>query len=381
MGKMGVLMICENLPPIQGGIENHVHNLSIELANRCNIVLVSLTQPKGTKSYEKNGNLTIYRLPKRRFSFMRNISAIIKLAKTNNIHVIHAHTVGEANTITAITGKLLHKPTIVTVHESSFIINLTNPKTRRIRSLTYHIRLKSASAIIAPSSELRDYVKNGANIKDGVIEIANGVDLKRFNNNLLGDSTKAKYGLANHSVILCPRRIIPKNGIIYLIEAIPRVVAERPDVLFVFAGPVRDDIYFHTIQERIKSLDISKYVIFTGGIPYNQMPEIYIASDIVVIPSLIEAISLSALEAMACKKPIVATTVGGLPEIITNGQNGLLVEPASGDSLANAILLLLNNECLAKRYAENSALTVENYSWSVIAQKTYNVYVNSLKIS
>jgi len=142
---------------------------------------------------------------------------------------------------------------------------------------------------------------------------------------------------------------------------------------------VRDHDYLQIIQKRIRNLEVEPFVIFTGGVPYSEMPGFYAASDIVVIPSLIEAVSLATLEAMACKKPIVATSVGGLPEIIKNNYNGILVEPANGEALARAILLILNDKELASKYAENAYLTAKNFSWNNVAERTLHVYYHVLR--
>lgn len=373
-------MISENIPPIQGGIENHVHNLSIELAKKCNLFLISFYLPNGCKKVEKEGNLTIYRLLKGdRFSFIGHLLATIKIAKENQIDVIHVHTVGEANTIGAIAGTILRKPIVVTVHESSFIMNLCSKRLHTIRSITYRLRLRPAKEIITPSAELMYYVKHVVGNKKEVREIPNGVNLSLFHSDISGAIVKNKLNSGSSKIVLCPRRIAPKNGVIYLIKAIPRIVESRQDVRFVFVGPVRDYDYFKSIQDFVKKSKIEPYVVFTGGIPYNQMPAFYAASDVVVLPSLIEAISLAALEAMACGKPVVATSVGGLPEIIKNNHNGVLVEPANSKALAEAISAIICDEQLISKYVRNSLLTAKEFSWSNVAEQTLNSYFEVTK--
>jgi glycosyltransferase involved in cell wall biosynthesis len=373
-----VLMICDYLPPIQGGIENHVYNLVKQLGKCCKVYLLASRIPKTIPAYEKSGNIEIYRLQTKRYSFFRRLTAGLRLAKKNKVHLIHAHTLGEPCVIAAIIGKILHRPVIVTVHESHFIINMRSKHFRLRTFLSYYLRMKSAKTIITASDELRRYVVYVVGHRKDVKEIPNGVDLNAFRPDVNGSGVREKYRLENVKVVFCPRRITPKNGIIYLVEAVSEIVRNRKDVRFVFTGPVRDYDYMRIIQKRIRDLGIEPFVIFTGGVPYFEMPKLYAASDIVVIPSLIEAVSLSALEAMACKKSIVATAVGGLCEIIKNQYNGVLVKPADSCALERAILLILNDKELAFKYAENAYLTAKNFSWSNVAERTLHVYYHVL---
>ena len=205
-----------------------------------------------------------------------------------------------------------------------------------------------------------------------VIEIPNGVDLSLFVPSYsYTDEEKNK-------VIMCPRRITPKNGILYLINAIPLVIKARSQVKFMFVGPNCDKEYSNLLIKRVKQLGIEKYVFFAGNVKHAEMPQMYYTSDIVVIPSLIEAISLSALEAMACSKPVIATAVGGLCEIIKDGYNGMLVMPADSDCIAKAILSLLGDEERALKYALNGRKTAETFSWKRVASDTRSLYIKAI---
>ncbi|MCW3998722.1 MAG: glycosyltransferase family 4 protein [Candidatus Bathyarchaeota archaeon] len=371
---INVLMLGENLPPIEGGIENHIHNLVKALGLYCNITLLVSNRPPNTPFYEKMGNVKIYRLSPNKISYSAHILAALKLAEQNNIQLIHVHTLGRISIVGTVLSIILRKPLIITVHESNFIIDLTSKRHRLRTFLTYYLLLKFSKLVITPSYELKYYVKQVSDGKKEVREISNGVDESLFKP-MSGLQFLTKYGIAGNRVIICPRRITPKNGIIYLIEAIPKIIESvGENVKFVFAGPVRTESYFRSIQRKVCELKINPYVIFTGGIPFAEMPVVYAAADIVVIPSLIEAISLAALEAMACEKPIVATAVGGLTEIINNDYNGLLVKPANAEGLAEAIIKLLKDSELASKYSQNGAKTVKAYYWSSIANDTLNAY-------
>jgi len=104
------------------------------------------------------------------------------------------------------------------------------------------------------------------------------------------------------------------------------------------------------------------------------MPSIYALADIVVIPSLIEAVSLAALEALAHRKAVIATNVGGLPEIIINKKTGLLIHPEDPNSIAENILRLCKDKTLRETIANQGEVLAQKYSWDSVAEKTYSFY-------
>ena len=339
MEKPNVLMIYEYLPPIKGGIENHVQELMFALKNY-NVIMLT-RNPSVKPSYEKVGNVKIYRISGNRLMPLRYLYAGMRLSKHEKISLIHAHTLTNPAMVAVTLGILLNCPTVVTIHESQFILDMKNDKL--ISKIKYRFLIKIAKSIITTSDELRKYAVSLTKHFDKVVEIPNGVNIKAFAPRLFSPLNIINL-CDNKKIILCPRRITPKNGIIYLIESIPMVLQKHLSVKFIFAGPVCDSNYFLSIKKRVSELKIEESVEFLGPILYDKMPLVYAFADVVVIPSLIEAISLAALEAMASKKPIIATKVGGLLEIIKNGYNGTLVDPADSQALANAIIFLLEQQ-------------------------------------
>ena len=112
-----------------------------------------------------------------------------------------------------------------------------------------------------------------------------------------------------------------------------------------------------------------------GVIPNDNMPDIYRAADASILPSLMEATSIAGLEAMACGLAVIGTNVGGLPVIINDGVNGLLVEPKSAEALAKAIHNLLLDRILAKNMGqEGRKRTLNEFSWPRIAQHVIDSY-------
>ena len=123
-------------------------------------------------------------------------------------------------------------------------------------------------------------------------------------------------------------------------------------------------------------MGVSEYVEFVGAVPHSLMPAYLAAADIAVLPSLIEATSLFALEAMAMAKPVVATNVGGLPEILGNA--ALLVEPMNERELGDAIIQLLQDEERRDEMGNNGRRLAEKHSWKTVAEQTDAEYQRAL---
>ena len=111
-----------------------------------------------------------------------------------------------------------------------------------------------------------------------------------------------------------------------------------------------------------------------GNLSIDKMCEMYNISDVVVIPSLMEAVSLSAIEAMATGTPVISTDVGGMPELIIDGENGLLIRAESEKEIYTALMKLANLD-LYNKIKMNSLDTANKFSWKSIAMQTNKLYV------
>ena len=154
-------------------------------------------------------------------------------------------------------------------------------------------------------------------------------------------SIRQRYGLKNDQLIIgTVANLFPRKGYDYLLEALVEVKAVVPGICCLIVGKGSED-YCKKLRQLVVELQLSSNVIFAGF--QNNVADFVSIVDIFVLPSLIEGFGIVLLEAMAMEKPIVATDVGGIPEVVVDGVTGLLVPPKHSKALAAAILQLLRD--------------------------------------
>jgi glycosyltransferase involved in cell wall biosynthesis len=395
-------------PRTIGGVENHIYNLSkalIKLGHYVEIIIPVIEKAKTGKIVKKEfeGLITyemyIEGIPliiknlrsqfsgrsslgmllafanKASFQIVTHYIAkqILGLMRENNMDVLHQHDFSANIFSTKIISK--YYPVILTNHTGEF---LYLKKYKFLNSLLIYLT-NHYRKIIGPSEELAEipnYKKNNFSY------IPNGVDTEFYN----PIDSKSKNELYNQLeiesgkyVILCPRRWAPTKGVIVLVEAMEKIINSTPNVCFLFAGSDYEGYpnYRKDIFDKLKTYKDSNYKLL-GNLNASQLKKYYQISDVVVIPSLMEATSLAALEAMACACPVVATNVGGMPDLINN-ENGILVNPNDPTDLAEALIKLWSSNKKEEMGRQARKFVVDNYEWLKIAQKTLNIYESIMK--
>jgi glycosyltransferase involved in cell wall biosynthesis len=302
----------------------------------------------------------------------RATSHLIALRNRGQADIVHYHTYWPD----AFTAFLVNKfvPTVYTAHESRFLLMAERPEFRR----RLRLALKPFQGVIAPSTELLEVARELGVSADQSVFIPNAVDSDKFSPSVERGSVRARYNISNDRVlILCPRRLVPKNGVEFLIESL-LLLTDRSSccLLIVGDGPERP-----SLENRVRESGLSDSVIFAGAKSNSELPEFYADADIVVIPSLKEATSIAGLEAMASARVIVASDVGGLPEIIQDGVSGLLVPPRDPKALALAIERLIEEPGLRQKLGQAARSRVEReFTWTLTAQKTERAYERAIAL-
>ncbi|WP_321421165.1 glycosyltransferase family 4 protein [uncultured Methanobacterium sp.] len=371
---MKICILSMDFLPNIGGIAAHVYELAKALVDEGNEVHVISVRTENQHEYEKIDGIHIHKLfkPKNQYTGLLYylISVMRKLRDLNSkikFDIVHSHSVDDSIPLIFFPSLTV----IETEHSSGFLENIDNNK--RIRF--YRWILNHANQVICPSLELKDYViKIGIN-PSRVNYIPNGVDIKKFNPKV---EKKEITGIKKEEkIVLCPRRLEPKNGVIYFVKAIPQVLKKVNNVKFLIAGYGSES---EKIKNESKKLKIEDNIVFLGSVPNDEMPNLYTSSSIVVLPSLKEATSIAGLEAMASGKPLVGSDVGGIPQIIEDNQTGLIIPPQREDLLASALISILSDDQKPILMGEKAYKKVKNeFDWTIIAKRTMNIYKRALE--
>jgi len=150
-----------------------------------------------------------------------------------------------------------------------------------------------------------------------------------------------------------------------------------PDVQLCMVGPDKGDGSFQETQQLVKELALDKNIIFTGVLPMEEWHKLSVDYDIFINTTTIDNTPVSVMEAMALGLPIISTKVGGIPYLLNDQIDSLLVENNSINQMVDSIVYLLNNQEITKKIAENARLKVESFDWKEVRLKWFDI----LKIS
>ncbi|QKG26476.1 glycosyltransferase family 4 protein [Actinomadura verrucosospora] len=204
--------------------------------------------------------------------------------------------------------------------------------------------------------------------------LAPGVDETLFRAGAGGDAIRARHGLADRPVAVCVSRLVPRKGQDALIRAWPRVLAKVPDaaLLLVGGGPYRADL------ERLAAAEgVAGSVVFTGSVPWEELPAHYDAGDVFAMPCRtrrrgldVEGLGIVYLEASATGLPVVAGDSGGAPDAVLDGETGVVVPGRSVPRVADAVAGLLADPGRARAMGRAGRAWVEReWRWEVQAAR------------
>ena len=361
-----------------GGTEIAAYNLARNIA-KIDEVDIFTTSINSKDSLELSENMTIHRY-----------GTVLKIASANlsfkilykplkqEIDIAHAHYNMPYSDYSALRYVKKNKvPFVVTYHADAQDSggNLIRNWAQMIynRSLLKNV-LNGADVIIATSNSYIDESKFLGNYRDKIEVIPNGINLEEFDINLSKEECRDKLDLPHDKkIILFFGNIVSYKGPHILLRAFSKVKTQFKDVKLVFAG--RGEMQ-EELTKLAAELGIKSDVLFTGYVDERLKPFYYKSADIFCLPSITmaEAFGIVNLEAMTCGIPIISSKLGGIPDVVTDKETGLLVKPEDEEALTDAIIFLLENEDIARKMGNNGKRKVEEYSWKKIAEKTEKVY-------
>jgi len=219
------------------------------------------------------------------------------------------------------------------------------------------------------------------NFRGKITYIHNGVNIERFNLSVPDVNILSRYSIPlNKKIILFVGRVSSRKGVIDLVKAFSIVKNNIDEVMLLIVGK-EDAKYGEKVKKVIQELDIADSTLLLGPIPNKEVVEILKKCDLFVYPSVGgEGIPRAIIEAMACGKPIVATNIAGIPEVVRNGETGFLVKVGDYQSLAQHIINILRNEELAKTLGNNARKLVEGeFSYEVVIPELVKTFKTIIK--
>jgi phosphatidylinositol alpha-1,6-mannosyltransferase len=203
--------------------------------------------------------------------------------------------------------------------------------------------------------------------------IPNGIDFSRFEPIPNPDKFLNKYK-PKGNIILYVGRLASNKGLEVLIDSAPAVLKEHPKTTFVFVG--EDEGMKDLLITKAKKSGILKNLLFTGHIKDDEIfNSAFSACDVFVLPSEYEAFGIVLLEAQACKKPVIGTRVGGVPEAIGEEGAGIVIEYKDTAALSDAINKLLADQKLRSRMGElGRARVKQSFTWETVVDQIEKVY-------
>lgn len=178
----------------------------------------------------------------------------------------------------------------------------------------------------------------------------------------------------NHVLVGQIGDVIPRKGLLYLVRSLPAVLAQNPQVRLLVVGQAKNSAdYVEQIKREADELDVAHAIHWAGQ--RRDVADLLAAIDIVALASLEESLGLSLLEAMAAARPVVASRVGGIPEVVVDGETGLLVPPTDTKALAAGIVRLAADPALRTRLgAAGRARVTAHFSTAAITDQIESVY-------
>lgn len=305
--------------------------------------------------------------------FKRMKKQVMRFLLDKNVEVINSHLENSDTLVSCLSG--LKIPWIVTLHGP----HLSKPmKKNSIRSvLTLEKRkarmlkdaLNKVDKVIFVSDWLLKIFDDVIPIRDKSVVIHNGIRLVEFQRESIPTiKLKGDFNL------LFPGGGKLWKGIDLLIEAVQQVKNEIPDIQLYVTRKVPQN---HLIRKMVKGFGLEENVTFSGVLPLQEYRTLLNSIDVLCMPSKEEAFGIAFLEAMAMGKPIIAANMGGVPEFIMDGRNGILIE-FSSEEVADAILDLHKNKDLRKEMSRNNLEDIKNFDWSPSIDKYIDVYRKTL---
>jgi glycogen(starch) synthase len=357
-----------------GGMQNHTAELTRALDRRGVAQTVVTTRPPTAPHFQRLGDhARVIRLglPVRRFRQLYGLqAAIVAPVLASRADLVHVH-LGEDLAVLpvgAAAARLHRLPLVLTVHTSlRHTLAVSDLRSAVLKTLGGPIERwgeRSAEAVVVITPRLCRLLLSDGVDEDRVHVIPPGV-----NPSLFDGPFEDPFAGVGRPRVLFVGRLAPQKGVRNLVAAAGLLEDPSAQVLLVGDGPERP-----ALEREAQRTGVGDRLHFLGFVAHDRLPAVLAHADLLVLPSLYEELGTVLLEAMQAGLPIVASKTGGIPDVIEDGVNGLLVPPGEPELLARAIDRLLADRGLAYRLSEGARERGKDYDWEVLAERVLAVY-------
>lgn len=352
-----------------GGAEKLLLEMLESFRDNHNLHVAYFTEGSLRQEVEAMG-IPVTRLSTRGLKDPRAFLASMRLIQSFKPDIIHTH-LSKSDIVGQVTGGVLGVP----VRISS--LHNTDPwRKNPFWSRVMMMLTAGCQKMIAVSGNVAEFVETWSDISsERLVTIDNGISLDKFDPDIVQPLDLSQWDIPSDKFIIgVVGRLNPQKGHSIFLEMAHTLLQQHDNLHFLIVGDgaIRGDL-----EQQAQALGINEGVTFTGFL--NDMPVVLASLDILVFSSLWEGLPVTLLEAMAMKRPIVTTDVGGIPEVINDGQNGRMVTSGDPQALAEACSQLIEQPQIRQRLGEAGRTTIrEEYDQHLMHTKILQIYQDIL---
>ena len=371
---MKTLLFTSEFPPQKGGVANYYHNLFLNWPNKDILVL---TEKKDDQKYDNvrvlNKKLFNRSIKPNWLPAIRSLAQTIKREKVSIVLVGQILPLGIAAYLLSF---FINFKYVVIIHGMDWTWAL---KKRRKKYISKKI-LKRADKIICGNSYVAELIKKEMKDHSLDIKILNpGVDKPPKYDKIKDDKERLlkTYSLKDKFLLLSLGRLVKRKGVDKVLEVLPKIISEHPDLKYLIAGKGPEE---KNLKTKAKNLDLDKEsVIFLGEINEQEKWALLNLCDLLVMPSReiegdFEGFGIVYLEANLMSKPVIAGDSGGVRDAVEHNHNGIMVDPEKTEEIKKAIIKLKQEKKLNQKLVKQGKERVEkNFFWPQKTEELYNL--------
>jgi N-acetyl-alpha-D-glucosaminyl L-malate synthase BshA len=353
---------------------DEVHVISYALPSRMSLLCGNLDSPQIALAPQLYANLHYHEVVVTHYPLFEYppyslalATKMVEVARHQNLDLLHVH-YAVPNAVSAVLARQIlrpqHLPVVTTLHGTDITLVGNDPSYLE----TTRFGIVESDSVTAVSRWLRDATRETFGVERPIEVVPNFIDPARYER-FAGGPGAHRWARPGERVLVHISNFRPVKRVLDVVETFDRVRRRLPArLLLVGDGPERAKV-----EHRCRELGCCDSITFIGNLPLVE--EVLVGADLFLLPSDAESFGLSALEALACKVPVIGARAGGLPEVVIDGECGFLPPVGDVDAMADRALELLEDDDLHRRFGEAARQRVlDNFSQDVVVEHYRQVY-------